>query len=102
MVHIIHICSNTNNNFDFYVYGLLGKPDAALFNLLEQFLMESQFDVYNHGEMSRDFTYIDDLVDGMRLLIDAVPENWEKANQGYNTHESISPVAPFRVLTLVF
>ena len=72
----------------------------ALFKFTRAILNGEPIDVYNHGEMSRDFTYIDDLVDGMRLLIDAVPENWEKANQGYNTHESISPVAPFRVLNI--
>ena len=59
--------------FRFTVYGPWGGQIWHYLNLLSNSNGEP-IDVYNHGEMSRDFTYIDDLVDGMRLLID-VPEN---------------------------
>ena len=58
----------------FTVYGPWGRPDMALFKFTKAILNGEPIDVYNHGEMSRDFTYIDDLVHGMRLLMDAIPE----------------------------
>ena len=84
----------------FTVYGPWGRPDMALFKFTRAILNGEPIDVYNHGEMSRDFTYIDDLVNGMHLLIDAVPEILKKSNQGYNAYESGSPVAPFRVVNI--
>lgn len=48
----------------FTVYGLWGRPDMALFKFTRSILNGSPIDVYNHGDMSRDFTYIDDLVNG--------------------------------------
>ena len=58
----------------FTVYGPWGRPDMALFKFTKAILNGDPIDVYNHGDMSRDFTYIDDLVEGMRLLIDAIPD----------------------------
>ncbi|MFU1684365.1 NAD-dependent epimerase/dehydratase family protein [Phaeobacter piscinae] len=52
-------------------------------------------DVYNHGRMSRDFTYIDDLVTGITGLIDAVP-----GDQPVSEQDNLSPVAPFRVVNI--
>ena len=57
----------------FTVYGPWGRPDMALFKFTKAILNGEPIDVYNYGNMSRDFTYIDDLVNGMRLLIDAIP-----------------------------
>ena len=58
----------------FTVYGPWGRPDMALFKFTEAILNGQPIDVYNHGKMSRDFTYIDDLVTAMRLLIDVAPK----------------------------
>lgn len=78
----------------FTVYGPWGRPDMALFKFTKAILNGEPIDVYNHGDMNRDFTYIDDLVHGMRLLIDAVPE--ESAGK----QDSKSDVAPFRVINI--
>src|SRR6056297_564796 len=52
----------------FTVYGPWGRPDMALFKFVEAILADRPIDIYNHGEMYRDFTYISDLVRGIRLL----------------------------------
>ena len=56
------------------VYGPWGRPDMALFKFTKVILEETPIDIYNNGDMWRDFTYVTDLVRAVRLLIDAVPE----------------------------
>lgn len=83
----------------FTVYGPWGRPDMALFKFTKAILEDRPIDVYNHGDMSRDFTYVTDLVDGIVSLIDAVPvrpETPEDVAEG----DSLSPVAPFRVVNI--
>ena len=81
----------------FTVYGPWGRPDMALFKFTKAILEGKPIDVYNHGDMKRDFTYIDDLVTGIRLLMDAAPERG--AAPAAQT-DSLSPVAPFRVVNI--
>lgn len=83
----------------FTVYGPWGRPDLALFKFVDAILDGRPIDVYNHGEMYRDFTYVDDLVRGIRLLIDAVPERPESAAD-IPEGDSLSPVAPFRIVNI--
>ena len=66
----------------------------ALFKFTKAILEGKPIDVYNHGKMSRDFTYIDDLVNGMRLLIDAIPNLAENSAEDNKKGDSISNVAP--------
>ncbi|MBZ0123354.1 MAG: NAD-dependent epimerase/dehydratase family protein [Roseovarius sp.] len=80
----------------FTVYGPWGRPDMALFRFTKGILEGTPIDIYNHGEMWRDFTYVDDLVRGIHLLIDAVPGGPETAVEG----DSLSPAAPFRVVNI--
>lgn len=80
----------------FTVYGPWGRPDMALFKFTSAILQDKPIDVYNHGQMWRDFTYIDDLVRAIRLLIDAVPGGSETAVEG----DSLSHVAPYRVVNI--
>ncbi|KAF0175760.1 MAG: UDP-glucuronate 4-epimerase [Rhodobacteraceae bacterium] len=83
----------------FTVYGPWGRPDMALFKFTRGILEGSPIDVYNNGDMWRDFTYVDDLVRGIRLLIDAVPQRPETPAdipQG----DSLSPAAPYRVVNI--
>jgi len=80
----------------FTVYGPWGRPDMALFKFTKGILEGTPIDIYNDGEMWRDFTYVDDLVRGIRLLIDAVPGGPETAVEG----DSLSPAAPFRVVNI--
>lgn len=84
----------------FTVYGPWGRPDMALFKFTKAILNGEPIDVYNHGDMSRDFTYIDDLVHGMRLLMDAIPEGRILSGQNAHKLDSKSHVAPFRVVNI--
>lgn len=54
----------------FTVYGPWGRPDMALFLFTKAALEERSIDVFNHGEMLRDFTYVDDIVEGVTRIID--------------------------------
>ncbi|MFD0909909.1 GDP-mannose 4,6-dehydratase [Ruegeria arenilitoris] len=83
----------------FTVYGTWGRPDLALYKFVDAILDGRPIDIYNHGEMYRDFTNVNDLVRGIRLLIDAVPvrpDSPENIEEG----DSLSPVAPFRVVNI--
>ncbi|MXP27132.1 NAD-dependent epimerase/dehydratase family protein [Altererythrobacter indicus] len=82
----------------FTVYGPWGRPDMALFKFTKAILEGKPIDVYNHGDMKRDFTYVEDLVHAIRLLIDAAPVRPE--NGEVKAHDSLSPVAPFRVVNI--
>lgn len=57
----------------FTVYGPYGRPDMAYFSFTKKILAGEQIDVYNNGEMQRDFTYIDDIIEGITRIIDKVP-----------------------------
>jgi UDP-glucuronate 4-epimerase len=83
----------------FTVYGPWGRPDMALFKFVKATLEGRAIDVYNHGEMYRDFTYIDDLVRAIRLLMDVVPERPSEASEIVEG-DSLSPVAPWRVVNI--
>ena len=84
----------------FTVYGPWGRPDLALFHFTKAILNGEPIDVYNHGDMSRDFTYIDDLVSGIRLLIDAIPKEPAQYNVNFDSVDSKSDVAPFRIVNI--
>ena len=81
----------------FTVYGPWGRPDMALFKFTKAILNDEPIDVYNFGDMKRDFTYVDDLVQAITLLIDAVPGNDPDQER---PSDSLSPVAPFRVVNI--
>ncbi len=83
----------------FTVYGPYGRPDLALFKFVRAALAGEAIDVYNHGEMARDFTYVDDLVHAIRLLIDAAPARPD-AGAAAIPGDSLSPVAPFRTINI--
>ena len=68
----------------------------ALFKFTDAILNDRPIDVYNHGKMKRDFTYVDDLVRALSMLIDAAPVTGQPASD----NDSLSPVAPFRVLNI--
>ncbi|SPJ31281.1 NAD-dependent epimerase/dehydratase family protein [Falsiruegeria mediterranea] len=79
----------------FTVYGPWGRPDMAYFKFTRAILNGEPIDVYNNGEMRRDFTYIDDLVTAILALGDAVPDD-----APVGAHDSLSPVAPFRAVNI--
>ena len=78
----------------FTVYGPWGRPDMALFKFARAIDRGEPLDVYNRGEMVRDFTYVEDLARAVVLLADAVPGS--DPVEG----DSLSPVAPFRVVNI--
>lgn len=78
----------------FTVYGPWGRPDMALFKFAKAILADEPIDVYNNGEMVRDFTYVDDLAASIIRLSAAVPGNIPVEG------DSLSPVAPFRVVNI--
>lgn len=81
----------------FTVYGPWGRPDMAFFKFTKAILNDDPIDVYNFGDMKRDFTYVDDLVQAITLLIKAVPVNGAEKKC---PDDSQSPVAPFRVVNI--
>ena len=95
-----HLWNLPTTMFRFFtVYGPWGRPDMALFKFTKGILNSEPIDIYNHGEMYRDFTFVTDLVRGIRLLIDAAPvrpDSREDIPEG----DSLSPVAPFRVVNI--
>lgn len=82
----------------FTVYGPWGRPDMALFKFTRAMLAGEQIDVYNNGQMTRDFTYIDDIAEAIVRLQDVIPQpddSW--------TVEAGSPAsssAPYRVYNI--
>ena len=83
----------------FTVYGPWGRPDMALFKFTKGIIEDTPIDIYNNGDMWRDFTYVDDLVRGIRLLIDAVPRRPASAAD-IAPGDSLSPAAPYRVVNI--
>ena len=95
-----HLWNLPTTMFRFFtVYGPWGRPDMALFKFTKGILNGEPIDIYNHGEMYRDFTYVTDLVRAICLLIDAVPVRPENA-EAIEPGDSLSPVAPFRVVNI--
>ncbi len=94
-----HLWSIPTTMFRFFtVYGPWGRPDMALFKFVEAILQDRPIEVYNHGEMFRDFTYVADLVQAIRLLIDTPPPLPQTAEP--IAGDTLSPVAPWRVVNI--
>lgn len=70
----------------------------ALLKFTKAILEGQPIYVYNHGDMQRDFTYVTDLVEAVRLLLEAVPER--PAEGAVAEGDSLSPVAPHRVVNI--
>jgi UDP-glucuronate 4-epimerase len=82
----------------FTVYGPWGRPDMALFKFTEAMLKGEPIDVYGEGRMQRDFTYVDDIVDGLVAAIDRPPApdpHWDSAHP-----DPATSAAPWRMLNL--
>lgn len=82
----------------FTVYGPWGRPDMALFKFTRAMLKGEAIEVYNHGDMARDFTYIDDIVEGIARVQDCIPQanpEWTEAS-GDIAHST----APYQIFNL--
>lgn len=101
MVHsYAHLWDLPTAMFRFFtVYDPWRRPDLALFRFTRAILEDRPIDIYNHGEMCLHVTYVEDLVRGILLQTDTVPERpavAEEIAQG----DSLSPVAPYRVVNI--
>ena len=82
----------------FTVYGPWGRPDMALFMFTREILAGKPIDVFNYGKHRRDFTYIDDIVEGVLRTLDSVARpnpNWSSANPDPGTS-----TAPYRIYNI--
>lgn len=82
----------------FTVYGSWGRPDMAYFLFTKAIIEGKPIDVFNHGKMQRDFTYIDDIIEGVVRVADKIPEpnaQWRGDNP-----DSASSYAPYRLYNI--
>ena len=82
----------------FTVYGPWGRPDMALFLFTKAILADEPIQVFNHGKMVRDFTYVDDIIEGVVRLIDRPAEpdpTWSSANP-----DPATSFAPYRIFNI--
>ena len=82
----------------FTVYGPWGRPDMALFKFTEAILHDRPIDVYNHGNMTRDFTYIDDIIEGVFQVM-KTPAQPDKSWSPQTPNPSTS-TAPYRIYNI--
>ena len=83
----------------FTVYGPLGRPDMALFKFTKGIIEGTPIDIYNNGDMWRDFTYVEDLVRGIEGLIEAAPVRPARI-EDIVVGDSLSVAAPYRVVNI--
>lgn len=83
----------------FTVYGPWGRPDMALYKFVDAILNGQPIDIYNHGEMYRDFTFVTDLTRAIQLLINTPPV-LPLSQDEIDPLDSLSPVAPFRIINI--
>lgn len=95
-----HLWTLPTTMFRFFtVYGTWGRPDLALYKFVDAIIDGRPIDIYNYGDMYRDFTYVEDLVRAIRLLIDVPPVRPDNA-AAIEPGDSLSPVAPYRVVNI--
>lgn len=80
----------------FTVYGPWGRPDMALFKFVDAMQNNRPIDIYGNGEMKRDFTYIDDLVEAIVRLTNCAPQQGAPVS----AQDTLSPAAPWRLVNI--
>ena len=83
----------------FTVYGPWGRPDMALFKFVSAIREGRPIDVYGHGDMARDFTYVEDLVEAVARLVPLVPSEAGRI-RGDDVADTLSAVAPYRTVNI--
>jgi UDP-glucuronate 4-epimerase len=95
-----HLFGQPTTAFRFFtVYGPWGRPDMAAFKFTKGILDGTPIDVYNHGNMSRDFTFIADLVESIVRLSEVIPPKPDTRDTLVDG-DSLSPVAPYRTVNI--
>jgi UDP-glucuronate 4-epimerase len=82
----------------FTVYGPWGRPDMALFKFTRQILQGHSIDVYNYGNHRRDFTYVDDIVEGILRVLDKVPQ--PNPHWSGDASDPATSTAPYRLYNI--
>lgn len=82
----------------FSVYGPWGRPDMALFLFTKAILAGQSIDVFNYGKMQRDFTYIDDIIEGVVRVMDKIPES--NPNWSGETPDPGTSKAPYKIYNI--
>ncbi len=82
----------------FTVYGPWGRPDMALFKFTKNILEKKEIEIYNHGNMKRDFTYIDDLIYGINSILMLIPNITDSSIKIAN--DTLSKSAPYRIVNI--
>ncbi|WP_297481110.1 NAD-dependent epimerase [uncultured Photobacterium sp.] len=82
----------------FTVYGPWGRPDMALFKFTKKIMNDEEIDIYNNGDMQRDFTYIDDIVEGIVRIQDVVPA--KQPDWTVETGSAADSSAPYRIYNI--
>ena len=97
-----HLYNVPTTGFRFFtVYGPWIRPDLALTKFTKAILAGDPIDIYNNGNMERDFTHVSDIVRGIRLLIDAVPTiPDQRERDDISAIDTLSRVAPHRVVNI--
>lgn len=91
-----HLFGTPSTFFRFFtVYGPWGRPDMALFKFARAMLAGEPIEIYGKGRMSRDFTYVDDLVEAIVRLAAVAPAEANRVEG-----DTLSPVAPFRLVNI--
>ena len=84
----------------FTVYGPWGRPDMAYFSFTQKILAGEPIDVFNFGKCQRDFTYIDDIVEGVIRTLDSVPTAADSEGDGCDQTDPSRSHAPYRVYNI--
>lgn len=94
-----HLYKTPTTAFRFFtVYGPWGRPDMALFKFVDLMLNDQPIEIYGEGQMSRDFTYIDDLVEAIVRISHVIPD--ESNRVADEKIETLSRQAPFRLVNI--
>lgn len=82
----------------FTVYGSWGRPDMAYFSFTKDILEGKEIKVFNHGQMERDFTYVDDIIEGIYKLMDKIPQgnkDWDESKD-----KQSDSFAPYKIYNI--
>jgi UDP-glucuronate 4-epimerase len=95
-----HLWNLPTTMFRFFtVYGPWGRPDMVPYKFVQAMVEGCPIDIYNNGDMYRDFTFVDDLVRGIGMLLDTPPVLPDRRGEVI-AGDSLSPVAPYRIVNI--
>ena len=82
----------------FTVYGPWGRPDMSLYIFVDKILKNKSISMFNYGNHSRDFTYIDDIVEGISKTLNKIPK--KNIRWGFSSNDNSTSEAPFQILNI--